>query len=158
MMRTIARFVLPICIGLLIATSASGAVDGFIAKPSKYSAAETVDRLEAALKANGIMVFGRLDHSKAAESVGLTLRPLVVVVYGNPKSGTPLFAQFPTLGIDLPQKALVWEDANGQVWVGYNTAEYLHQVIRPRHGVKGDPTQMKAQTELLGKIVNSVVQ
>jgi uncharacterized protein (DUF302 family) len=158
MKRTIATFVLPICIALLIATNARGAVEGFIQRPSKYSAAETIDRLESALKANGFMVFGRLDHSKAAESVGLTLKPLVVVVYGNPKNGTPLMAQSPTLGIDLPMKALVWEDANGHVWLGYNTAEYRDQVILPRHGVKSDPVLMKAFGELLEKIANSVVQ
>ncbi|MGZ5163402.1 MAG: DUF302 domain-containing protein [Burkholderiales bacterium] len=157
MMKTIARLLLPTCIALLIVTSAWGA-DGFMAKPSKYPAAETIDRLETAFKARGIMIFGRLDHSKAAESVGLTLKPLVVIVYGNPKQGTPNLAQSPTLGIDLPQKALVWEDANGQTWVGYNTAEYLHQVIRPRHSLKGNPVQMKAQAELLEKIVTSVVQ
>ena len=158
MMKTIARLLLPSCITLLIATSASGAVDGFVAKLSKYSAAETIDRLETAFKASGITIFGRLDHSKAAESVGLTLKPLVVIVYGNPKQGTPNLAQYPTLGIDLPLKTLVWEDASGQVWVGYNTAEYLHQVIRPRHGLKGNPVQMKAQAELLEKIVTAVVQ
>jgi uncharacterized protein (DUF302 family) len=133
-------------------------IEGLIAQPSKYSASETVNRLEAALNANGMTVFGRLDHSKAAESVGLTLKPLVVVVYGNPKNGTPLLAQSPTLGIDLPQKFLVWEDAKGQVWLAYNSADYLHQVIRPRHGVQGNPTQMKSLATLLEKIVHSAVQ
>lgn len=158
MKRTIATFVLPISFALLIATNARGAVEGFIQKPSKYSATETIDRLESALKANGFMVFGRLDHSKAADSVGLTLKPLVVIVYGNPKIGTPLMAQSPTLGIDLPMKARVWEDANGQLWLGYNTAEYRDQVILPRHGVKGDPIRMKTFGELMEKIVNAVVQ
>jgi uncharacterized protein (DUF302 family) len=134
------------------------AIEGLIAQPSRYSAGETVNRLEAALKANGMMVFGRLDHSQAAESVGLTLKPLVVVVYGNPKNGTPLFVRSPTLGIDLPQKFLVWEDTKGQVWLAYNSAEYLHQVIRPRHGVKGNPAQMKPQAALLEKIAHSVAQ
>ncbi len=149
---------LSVCAVLLVATNTSCGDNGFISKPSKYPAMETNDRLEATLKANGFMVFTRIDHSKAAASVGLTLRPLVVVVFGNPKNGTPLFVESPTLGIDLPLKALVWEDAKGQVWVGYNSAEYLHRVIRPRHGVKGDPAQMKALGELLEKIVSSVVQ
>ncbi|HEX9684611.1 MAG TPA: DUF302 domain-containing protein [Burkholderiales bacterium] len=134
------------------------AVEGLIAQPSSYSASETVNRLEAALKASSMTVFGRLDHSQAAEGVGLTLKPLVVVVFGNPKNGTPLFVRSPTLGIDLPQKFLVWEDAKGQVWLAYNSAEYLHQVIRPRHGVKGNPAQMKTQAALLEKIAHSVVQ
>lgn len=134
------------------------AIEGLIAQPSRYSAGETVNRLEAALKASGMTVFGRLDHSHAAESVGLTLKPLVVVVFGNPKIGTPNFVRSPTLGIDLPQKFLVWEDAKGQAWLAYNSAEYLHQVIRPRHGVQGNPAQMKQQAALLEKIAHSVVQ
>ena len=133
-------------------------IEGLIAQPSRYSAGDTVNRLEAALKANGMMVFGRLDHSQAAESVGLTLKPLVVVVFGNPKNGTPIFVRSPTFGIDLPQKFLVWEDAKGQVWLAYNSAEYLHQVIRPRHGVKGDAAQMKSQAALLAKMAHSAAQ
>ncbi len=157
-MSNFLRLMLSVCTVLLVATNATGGDNGFIRKPSKYSATKTIDKLEAALKANGFLVFTRIDHSKAAASVGLTLRPLIVVVFGNPENGTPLFVESPTLGIDLPLKALVWEDAKGQVWVGYNSAEYLHQVIRPRHGVKGDPAQMKALGEFLENIVSSVVQ
>jgi len=138
--------------------SETAPIDGLIAQPSRHSAGETVNRLEAALKASGMTVFGRLDHSQAAESVGLTLKPLMVVVFGNPKNGTPNLVRSPTLGIDLPQKFLVWEDTQGQVWLAYNSAEYLHQIIRPRHGLKGNPAQMKSQAALLEKIAHSVVQ
>lgn len=136
----------------MLSFSAVAADNGLITRPSKYSAAETLDRLEAALKANGFIIFARLDHAKAAESVGLTLKPTVVVVYGNPKAGTALMVQSPTLGIDLPPKALVWEDAKGQVWLSYNSAEYLYQDVYHRHGIVGDPARMKAYAAVLEKV------
>lgn len=80
---------------------------------------------------HGLEIFGRIDHGGEAEKVGLTMRPAQVLIFGSPKAGTPLMAIVPTLAIDLPLKALVWEDAGGAVWLSYNTPEYL----RERHGV-----------------------
>jgi uncharacterized protein (DUF302 family) len=98
----------------------------------------TIDRFEAAVKKRGFMVFARLDHAAAAESVGLKMPRATVIVFGNPRLGTPGFIKTPTLAIDLPLKVMVWEDANGKVWLSYNLAEYLHGTIYVRHGAPTD--------------------
>jgi uncharacterized protein (DUF302 family) len=98
---------------------------------SVHSVAETMARLEALLKARGVAIFARIDHSGEAAKVGLEMRPTEVLVFGIPKAGTPLMVAAPTVAIDLPLKALVWEDAEGKVWLSYNSMEYLGQ----RHGV-----------------------
>ncbi len=97
----------------LASTVSASAVDGLITKPSAYPATETLDRLEAALKERGFIIFTRLDHAAAAQSVGLKMPKSTVLVFGNPRFGTPVFTKHPTLAIDLPLKALVWEDASG---------------------------------------------
>ena len=89
---------------------AVSAASGLITKPSKYSVQETIERFEAAIKAQGGIVFTELDHAAAAAQAGLALRPRTVIVFGNPKVGTPLMQQAPTLAIDVPLKALVWQD------------------------------------------------
>ena len=114
-------------------TSASGA-DGLITKPSRFAAAETLDRLEAALKERGFMIFARLDHAAAAESFGLKMPKSTVLVFGNPRLGTPVFIKHPTLAVDLPLKALVWDDASGKTSLSYNSAQYLLVTIYGRHG------------------------
>jgi uncharacterized protein (DUF302 family) len=105
--------------------------NGLIHLRSPYSVPETLKRLEAALAAKSLTVFARVDHSGEAEKVGLKMRPTQVIVFGSPKSGTPLMVASPTLAIDLPLKALVWEDGEGMVWLSYNDPEYLKQ----RHGI-----------------------
>jgi uncharacterized protein (DUF302 family) len=107
---------------------------GVVHLRSRHSVPETVQRLESSLRAHGLKVFGLIDHSGEAEKAGLTMRPTQVLVFGSPKAGTPLMVAAPTLAIDLPLKALVWEDAGGAVWLSYNTPEYL----RERHGVPED--------------------
>jgi uncharacterized protein (DUF302 family) len=99
--------------------------DGIISKPSKSSVPETLDRLEAILRAKGITVFARIDHSGEAEKVGLKMPPTQVLIFGNPKGGTPLMLAAPTSAIDLPLKALAWQDSGGSVWLSYNDPEYL---------------------------------
>jgi len=89
-----------------------------------------MDRLESVVKAKGLTIFARIDHAKGAETIGKTLRPTEVILFGNPQGGTPFMECAQTVGIDLPLKALVWEDSSGQVWLGYNAPEYLAQ----RHG------------------------
>jgi uncharacterized protein (DUF302 family) len=107
---------------------------GMVHLRSHHSVPETLDRLESSLRAHGLNIFGRIDHSGEAEKAGLTMRPTRVLIFGSPKAGTPLMVAAPTLAIDLPLKALVWEDAGGAVWLSYNSPEYLRQ----RHGVPED--------------------
>ncbi len=109
-------------------------VNGMVHLRSHYSVHETLHRLESVLMAHGLTIFGRVDHTGEAEKVGLKMPPTQVLVFGSPKAGTPLMVASPTLAIDLPLKALVWEDADGTVWVSYNAPEYLKQ----RHHIPDD--------------------
>lgn len=107
---------------------------GLIQVASRYSTDETVRRLEATLREEGMQIFAVIDHSGEAERVGLKMRPTKVVIFGSPKGGTPLMVAAPSLAIDLPLKALVAEDAEGNVSVTYNDPEYLQE----RHGVPAE--------------------
>lgn len=95
-------------------------VDGLVTTPSAFSAQETLARLKTAIAAAGLTVFAHIDHAAAARAVGLDLAPLDLVIYGDARTGTPLMAHRPTLGVDLPLKALVWQDADGAVWLSVN--------------------------------------
>ncbi len=108
--------------------------NGLLQAASPYTVDETLNRLESVLAGRGVQVFAVVDHSGEAEKVGMRMRPTKLVIFGNPKAGTPVMLAAPTLAIDLPLKALVWEDENGKVWVSYNSPEYLQQ----RHGVPED--------------------
>lgn len=119
--------------------------EGLISRPSPYPVGETLDRLEAVLRAKGVMVFARIDHGAAAARAGLAMRPAQVLVFGNPKVGTPVMNAAPTIAIDLPFKALAWEDATGRVWLSYNSAEYLAR----RHHVAEDVIRPLAAIEAL---------
>jgi uncharacterized protein (DUF302 family) len=103
---------------------------GFTQRQSAFSAKETADRLAAALKAKGLTLFARVDHAAGAAAVHLPLRPTEVFIFGNAKGGTPLMQAAQTAGIDLPLKALIWEDAEGKVWLGYNDPAWVAE----RHG------------------------
>lgn len=107
------------------------AADGLIAVKSPYSAAETMTRFENLAKQRNLVVFARVDHAAGAAKVGKTLRPTEVLIFGNPQGGTPFMECAQSVGIDLPLKALAWEDAAGQVWLGYNDPAWLAR----RHGV-----------------------
>jgi uncharacterized protein (DUF302 family) len=102
--------------------------------PSRYPVGETIDRIDAAVKAQGMTVFARVDHAGEAARVGLTMRPTQLLVFGNPRGGTPIMVARPTAAIDLPLKALAWEDENGKVWLTYNAVGLLHE----RHDVPAD--------------------
>jgi uncharacterized protein (DUF302 family) len=104
--------------------------DGMIDVPSHYSVPETLARLQSILKEKGVTVFALVDHSGEAEKAGLKMRPTQLLIFGSPKAGTPLMVAAPRLAIDLPLKALAWQDERGQVWLSYNSPEYLQQ----RHG------------------------
>jgi uncharacterized protein (DUF302 family) len=104
--------------------------EGIIRKPSTRTVPETLDRLEAVLKAKGIGVFARVDHSGEAAKVGLTMPPTQVLIFGNPKAGTPVMLAAPTSAIDLPLKALAWQDTAGKVWLGYTDPAYFARRYR----------------------------
>lgn len=99
--------------------------DGIISRVSKYSVVETIDRVEAALRARGVEIFARVDHSGKAAAVGLTMPPTELLIFGNPKAGTPVMLASPTAAIDLPLKALAWQDPAGTVWLSYNDPAYI---------------------------------
>jgi len=107
--------------------------DGLIITRSNHSVTETIDRLEAALQEKGMTVFKRVDHAAGAEKVDLHLRPTQLLIFGNPKVGTPLMLCAQTAAIDLPQKALAYEDDSGQVWLAYNDPAYMAK----RHNIEG---------------------
>ena len=120
-----------IILALLLSVAArSQAADGLVTVKSPHSVKATADRFEAAAKARGLNVFLRVDHAAGAKKVGKDLRPTELLVFGNPQGGTPLMECAQSAGIDLPLKALAWQDAAGQVWLGYNDPRYLAN----RHG------------------------
>ncbi len=107
------------------------AAEGLTAILSRHGPKETMDRLESEIKARGMTVFTRIDHAAGAAEVGLTLRPTELLIFGNAKGGTPLMQSNQTIGIDLPLKALVWQDASGKTWLSYNDPSWLAK----RHGL-----------------------
>jgi uncharacterized protein (DUF302 family) len=117
---------------LLPFTGLAAGADGLITIKSPYSAKETIDRFEKAAKGKGLNIFLRLDHAAGASKIGKMLRPTELLVFGNPQGGTPLMECGQSVGIDLPLKALAWQDASGQVWLSYNDPQYLVQ----RHDLK----------------------
>ena len=125
--------------------------NGLLQVASPHSVDETVKRLESVLAQRGVQVFALIDHSGEAEKVGMKMRPTKLVIFGNPKGGTPVMVAAPTLAIDLPLKALVWEDGGGEVWVSYNSPEYLQQ----RHGV---PEDLMRNIAVAGALVAKAVE
>ncbi len=108
--------------------------EGIISKLSKYTVPETLHRLEAILTDKGIKVFALVDHSGEAEKAGLKMPPTQLLIFGNPKGGTPVMLAAPTSAIDLPWKALAWQDAAGKGWLSYNDAAYIQR----RYGLNDD--------------------
>jgi uncharacterized protein (DUF302 family) len=110
------------------------AAQGLVTIQSSYGPKDTMDRLEAEVKAKGMTVFARIDHAAGAAGMGLSLRPTELLIFGNAKGGTPLMQSVQTIGIDLPLKALVWQDASGKTWLSYNDPAWLAE----RHGLSGE--------------------
>ena len=110
---------------ITLCASLASAESGMISVKSTHSVKTTTDRLEVALRAKGMTVFIRIDHAEGAHKVGKELRPTELIIFGNPKIGTTLMQCSQSIAIDLPQKALVWEDQEGNVWLAYNDPEYL---------------------------------
>lgn len=117
----------------LLSSAALAESKGVVSVPSTHSVSATADRLETALRAKGMQVFLRIDHAAGAAGVGRELAPTTLVIFGNPKVGAPLMQCARQVGIDLPQKALIWEDESGNTWFSYNSPEYL----RTRHAIQG---------------------
>ena len=116
--------------------------NGIASELSSHSVDDTVAKLEVILRAKGVTLFALVDHSGKAEKVGMTMRPTKLLIFGNPKAGTPLMLAAPSIAIDLTLKILVWQDGEGKVWVSYNTAEYLQN----RHGLPRELMQNIAVT------------
>jgi len=135
----------PALLLLLLTLSMAQADEGLISADSPHSVPVTVDRLTAALEKKGMHIFDRIDHSAGARKVDKTLRPTVLLIFGNPKIGTALMQCRQAAGIDLPLKFLVWEDADGQVQVTYNDPAYLAQ----RHDISGCDAVLKKMTKAL---------
>ncbi len=125
-------------------------VTGLTTRPSLYSPHETMDRLEAAVKAKGMTVFARIDHAAGAKFVGLDLRPTALLIFGNPRGGTPPMQTAQTLGIDLPLKALVWQDEAGLTWISANDPAWLAE----RHGAGAAPA-IAAMTAALNAVIQT---
>ena len=109
----------------------ANAENGVVNVATHYSVSESIDRLEALVKSKQLTVFARIDFSGDAAKVGLSMPPTQMLIFGNPKAGTPLMLAAPSVAIDLPLKALAWQDGGGQVWLSYNAPEYLMR----RHGL-----------------------
>jgi uncharacterized protein (DUF302 family) len=128
------------------------AADGLIAIKSSRGPKETMDRLVAEVQAKGLMVFARIDHAAGAGEVGLALRPTELVIFGNARGGTPLMQANQAIGIDLPLKALVWQDASGATWLSYNDPAWLAQ----RHGLGHEvEAPVRAMTALLEAVTRT---
>jgi uncharacterized protein (DUF302 family) len=133
-------------VGLMTVSLLAGAAEGLVSLKSPHSAQDTMDRLESIVGDKGLNVFARIDHAAGAEKVGQALRPTQLLIFGNPKGGTPFMQCAQSVGIDLPLKALVWEDDAGQVWLGYNDPTYIAE----RHGAGDCPVVPKLSKALEG--------
>ena len=118
---------------------------GIVDKPSNHTVEQTVDQLKNILQSKGVMLFAVIDHSGEAEKVGMKMSPTKLLIFGSPQAGTPLMLAAPSIAIDLPLKLLVWEDAQGKVWVSYNSPAYLQE----RHGLPPELLQNIAVVQTL---------
>ena len=128
--------------------------EGLVSVQSPFSVEETANRMEQVLNEKGMTVFNRVNHSEAAKKVGLALRDTVLIMFGNPKAGSPLMQCQQTVAIDFPQKALIWKDENADVWVSYNQPSYL----KSRHLMQGCEQNIVKITKALEAIVKQSVE
>lgn len=145
----LASFILLVILAL---PAAAANEHGMINHRSQFGVEETADRLEEVLRDGGINVFARINHSQNAAEVGLSLRPTELIIFGNPKVGTPLMQCVQSHGIDLPQKALIWRDHKDRVWLTYNDPAYLAE----RHDLEG--AACRAQVEKVAKVLERFAQ
>lgn len=135
---------------VLFAVSSASAGEALVSVKSSYGAKETADRVERLAKERGMTLFNRIDHAEGARKAGIELRPTEVLIFGNPKGGTPLMICEQTVAIDLPLKMLVWEDGNGAVRIGYSDPE----VLKDRHGITGCDEVLRKMKGFLGKMAS----
>lgn len=121
--------------------------EGIVNLPTHSSVDETIARLQSMLQEKGVQIFALIDHSGEAKRAGFEMRPTRLLIFGNPKAGTPLMLAAPSIAIDLPLKLLVWEDASGQVWISYNTPAYLQK----RHALPQNLAAALGAVEVLAK-------
>jgi uncharacterized protein (DUF302 family) len=121
--------------------------EGIVDIPSNHPVDQTVEKLKGILQARGVTLFALIDHSGEAEKVGMTMRPTKLLIFGNPKAGTPVMVAAPSIALDFPLKILVWEDRKQKVWISYNSPQYLQQ----RHGVPGELIQNVAVVAALAE-------
>lgn len=133
--------------------TATNAEKGLITMQSHHSVQETADKLATIIESKGMKVFARVDHQKNAQGVDLTLRPTQVIMFGNPKAGTPLMQCEQSVAIDLPQKILISEDADKKVWLSYNDPQYL----KTRHNIKGCDTVIDNISKALNGVSTAAV-
>ena len=126
-------------------------VEGLTTVPSNFDPKETMNRLETEIRTKGLEVFARIDHAAGATEVGLNLRPTDLIIFGNARGGTPLMQPNQTVGIDLPLKALVWQDAAGKTFISYNEPSWMAQ----RHGVANAEAVVSKMTDLLSAITTT---
>ncbi|MEZ8094074.1 DUF302 domain-containing protein [Photobacterium swingsii] len=138
----------------LALTTTVNADNGLITLKSGFSVNETADRFESVAQEKGMIIFARIDHAKRAEKVGVQLRPTQLVIFGNPKVGSPLMACSQSVAIDLPQKVVVSEDENQQVWLTYNDPQYL----QTRHNIEGCDAVIEKITKALASFSQSATQ
>ncbi|MFO8112619.1 MAG: DUF302 domain-containing protein [Desulfosalsimonadaceae bacterium] len=127
------KTVIPAILMVMIMTGSASAAEGMIDVKSSFGVKETGDRLESVLKEKGMTMFNRVTHSEAAKKAGIELRETELIIFGNPKIGSPLMNCQQSVAIDLPQKALIWEDSEGNTWISYNDLKYLEK----RHNISG---------------------
>jgi len=125
----------------------SNAENGFITVACRLSVDETVQKLEGLLQAKGVKLFAAIDHSGEAENAGMSMRPTKLLIFGNPKAGTPLMIASPSIAIDLPLKILVWEDAGGKTQISYNAPAYL----QARHNLPAELVRTLEAVEALAR-------
>lgn len=138
-------------ISIFFFSSLAIADNGLVSTKSAHTVNVTADRLVKALQMKGMTVFTRINHAEGAHKVGKALRPTELVIFGNPKVGTPLMQCGRSVAIDLPQKALIWEDEAGQAWLSYNDPNYLAE----RHGIKGCEEVIKKIERALGNFAKA---
>jgi uncharacterized protein (DUF302 family) len=151
MLKRLALFLIVLCIPLL---AWADNPPELIKKPSAHDVKTSLDRLETVLKEKGILVIARIDHAGNAEKVGMKLRPAALLIFGKPEQGTVLMQMNPAIGVDLPMKALAWEDENGQTWIVYPSMEALAK----RYGIDPNLEIVQKMTQGLDKLTDAAVK
>jgi len=130
------------------------AADGIIKVKSNHSVEQTANKLEKVLLSKGMKIFQRVKHSEGAKTVGININPTELIIFGNPKVGAPLMKCAPTVAIDLPQKAVIWQDASNKVWISYNDPAYLKQ----RHNIQGCDEVLAKVSGALSKLTGAAAK